>query len=172
MKKILVVLLVLFVLFDIGLAIVFFSPKGKIAPLLNLLPKNCKVVDSKYCKTVTIVGSGKSNETTVALFSLPRGTRIYAPVDGKLSFQRTADRKDTPDDQVGLPYHLIEGRDGNTYFLVFEPEAAPQSRQIKSGEVIGIATGKKYTYMQNRTLAVSVVKNLMFNRVEFDALFR
>ena len=172
MTKILGILLILFVIVDVGLGFIFFGPKGMMSPILNILPKNCKVVDSKYCKTVTIVGSGKSNETTVALFSLPRGTRIYAPVDGKLSFQRTADRKDTPDDQVGLPYHLIEGRDGNTYFLIFEPEAAPQSRQIKSGEAIGIATGKKYTYMQNRTLAISVVKNLMFNKAEFDALFR
>lgn len=165
MTKILGVLLGIFIFIDVIMAVIFFGPKNVTSPLLNLLPKNCKVVDSKYCKTVTIVGNEKLNETVAALFTLPKGTKVYSPVNGQLNFQRGPDSEK-------LPYHTVKGTDGTTYFLVFEPQTAPQPRQIKAGEIIGITTGKKYIFMKNNTLGVSTVKNQRFGRVEFDDLFR
>lgn len=172
MKKILIALLGLFILFDIALAVIFFNPNIKTTKLFSFLPKNCKVVDIKYCKTVVIVGNEKANETTTALFNLPSTSKVYAPADGKLSFQRTIDGVNVPKDQVGIPIHLLEGNDGITYFIVFEPSLKPKVGRVKMGEVIGVSNGKRFRYLRNHTLAILTVKGVKFAKAEFDALFR
>ncbi len=165
MNKLFRVLLVLFIIFDIGLALVFFNPGGKVSKVLEILPKNCKVVDSEYCKGVVIFGNEKLNETVVAFFKLPKGTKVYAPVSGALNFRLMGGTSN-------LPYHTIKGDDGVMYYLVFEPETTPANRQVRAGEVVGVASGKIYEYMKNSTLGVSTVKNQRFDKASFDNLFR
>lgn len=165
MTKILGALLGIFILIDVVMVVIFFGPKSATSPLLNLLPKNCKVVESKYCKTATIVGNETLNETVAALFTLPKGTKIYSPVNGQLNLQRSTDSEK-------LPYHAVKGTNGTTYYLLFEPETEPQPRPVKEGEIIGITTGKKYVFMKNNTLGVTTVRNQRFGKFEFDTLFR
>jgi len=164
MKKLLITLLVLFVLVDIFLAFVFFGPKSVTSPILKALPKNCKVVDSKYCDKATIVGNEKLNGTVIAFFDLPKGGKVYSPVNGTLNFERI--------NPGNLPFHSVKGDDGVIYYFVFEPDRQPSRRTIKAGEVIGTATGLSISVMKNHTLGISTVKNVRYDKESFNLLFR
>ncbi|MBP6883531.1 hypothetical protein KBC14_04035 [Candidatus Woesebacteria bacterium] len=163
MKKILTALLLLFILFDVTLALVLFNPGNRISQLLEKLPKNCKVVDSSYCKSVKILGRESLNETIVAVFKLPKGSKVYAPVAGLLEFQRL--------EPGNLPIHYLKGDDGTIYYFLYEPESTPTKRNVKSGEVIGVETGKPMTEIKGYTLGISMVKNQRFDKEGFYKLF-
>lgn len=163
MKKILIALLILFLLVDAVLAFLFFNPGNKATSLLNMIPKNCKVVDSQYCKKVTLVGNEKLNETVIAFFNLTKGSKVYSPVNGTLSFERI--------NPGNLPYHYVKGDDGVIYFFVFEPESQPSKKIVREGEAIGTAVGSPIAVMKNHTLGVSTVKDMRFDRMSFYALF-
>jgi len=169
-RKILYVLLALFLLIDVILVLTYFLPTSSVTSFLGLKPGNCKILIDIQCKLVSIKTDG--TEVT-AQAHIPQDTRIYSPADGTLSFYITPDDPSAKKGSARLLVHYLAGSNGLTYYFLFDPKTKPNgTREVKAGDVIGISTGKELQYLHQNSLSFTVKKNGQFAKLEFDSLFK
>lgn len=94
-KKAVIILLVVFILFDLGLGFYYlFSKQTKnfIGFLKQLRPGSCLILEEKYCKNA--VRLNYNDRVVLAGFSLPSNTPIFLPYDAVINLTSAGFKKD------------------------------------------------------------------------------
>lgn len=140
-------------------------------------PGSCLILEEKYCKNFKLIPNPNDPKGILAVFKIPEGSNLFAPIGGFYSSTPTFFFKDTESnkDRTYPGAAIAVGRESNSksitaiYGFVFFSQAQKfSSSAIKKGDIISEISDKPIDYFGSYNLVFAITKqNFRNGKIEF-----
>lgn len=163
-SKLLSWILILLIFLVIGLTIYNFSfIKISFNNYFKPKPGSCLILEEKYCRKVKLISVPWIDKGQIAVFNLPKGTIIFAPVDG--NFSRTPSYNFPGVTEAYPGANILISKDGTLSeaeyiydFIYFKNEEFVGKNKVKKGDKLASISEREITAVGNYNFIFTVEK--------------
>jgi hypothetical protein len=170
--KFFISLLLILVFINVVLLGLYINPSLLFALLAKFStspkPGSCLILEEKYCRKGILIKDPSSPDGLLAAFKIPKGTVLFAPVDGFYSHTPTFFfiKDEATKEVVKYPGATISVGENNTSgevkeiysFIYFKQKENSYPTGIKRGEIIGWVAEKPIDFLGDYNLVVGITE--------------